>query len=129
MRSFILLLVFIFIFSFGIFGMSISASADGGEKPFMVIRFSNTLVSYEQSLYKAIKLALAAKSSVVFDVVAVTPEIADKVASQQNEKDARFFAQQVVARIGKSGVAKENITLDQKIDTSLTTNEVQIFVR
>jgi len=129
MRGYIVCLVLALLFFFGAFGINSSANADSAKKPLMIIRFGDNPVDYEQSLDKAIKITLAKKPSVVFDVVAVIPETKDKSINQQNEKDAKFLSENIIAQMKQAGVSADKLHISQKINSLSKANEIQIFVQ
>ena len=105
------------------------AFAESWEKPLMIIRFADNSVDYEQSLDKAVKMALKKKPTVLFDLVAVAPETMDKNINKQNEKDAKFLAEKIADQIKQSGVPPEMIRTDFKASRLTKVNEIQIFVQ
>jgi hypothetical protein len=129
MRGYIVSLVLALLFCVGEFVINVPALADSPQKPLMIIRFGDNPVDYEQSLDKAVKITLAKKPSVAFDVVAVIPQTKDEYLNRQNEKDAKSFAQNIITQITHSGVLPDKVHMSEKVSAFSKTNEIQIFVQ
>lgn len=109
--------------------LSNHAIAAPQEKPLMVVRFSDTAVNFEQSLDKAIKMAIAAKPAVSFDLLAISPENTDRKINKKNQQNTKFIAEQIAAQIEQAGIDGSNIRTNFKTSTLVNTNEIQIFVQ
>jgi len=129
MRGCIVCLVLALLFFCVAFSHENFALADSAVKPLMIIRFGDSPVDYEQSLDRAVKITLAKKPSVMFDVISVVAQKSDKSANQQNDIDSKLFAERVVAQIKQGGVSNDRIHTREKITNLSKTNEIQIFVQ
>jgi hypothetical protein len=100
-----------------------------GGRPFVVIRFDNPSVDYEQQLHEAVNAALARRPDVAFDLVAAAPAGATPEEAAQNAETARVDADKVMRSLLGMGVRGDRISLSQVADPSLQNNEVRLYVR
>lgn len=98
-------------------------------RPLMVIRFNQRSVYFEKQLYNTVSRALQAKSTVMFDLVAVAPARGD--ARQQAALKATNAQNggKVVKVLRDMGVPQSRMTYSQTVDPSLDFGEVRLFVR
>ena len=109
-------------------GVSVPANAGGpvSGKPFVVIRFDNPDVDYEQQLYQAVSAALARRPNVAFDLVAAAPA---NGAAEATTEAARARADKVRQSLLNMGLPADRITVSQVTDPNIQSNEVRIYVR
>ncbi|HEU4825012.1 MAG TPA: hypothetical protein VFS85_00950, partial [Dongiaceae bacterium] len=100
-----------------------------GGRPFVVIRFDNPSVDYEQQLHEAVNAAHARRPDVAFDLVAAAPAGATPEEAAQNAETARVDADKVMRSLLGMGVRGDRISLSQVADPSLQNNEVRLYVR
>ena len=98
-------------------------------RPFVVIRFDNPGVEYEQQLYEAVSAALARSPDVAFDLVAVAPAGATSEESVWNAEAARESTQKVMQSLLEMGLPADRVSLSQMTDPNIQINEVHLYVR
>ena len=84
---------------------------------------------YLHYLHFFLKMALAKKPEVFFDVIVVTPETIDTKNNEQPSKEIKFFAEKIVEQIKNSGVSADMVRITFKRNKIAKSNEVQIFVQ
>lgn len=94
-------------------------------RPFVVIRFDNPGVEYEQELYDAVSAALQRSPEVAFDLVAVAPAN----GTPEDAEAARASTQKVMQSLLEMGLPADRISLSQVTDPNVSTNEVHLYVR
>lgn len=98
-------------------------------RPFVVVRFNNPGVEYEQQLYEAVSAALARQPNVAFDLVAVAPAAGTSEENAQNAEAARASTQKVMQSLLTMGLPADRVSLSQVTDPNIHTNEVHLYVR
>jgi hypothetical protein len=98
-------------------------------RPFVVIRFDNPGVEYEQQLYEAVSAALARSPDVAFDLVAVEPARGTSEEIARNSEAARASMQKVRQSLLDMGLPADRISLSQVTDPNIQANEVHLYVR
>jgi hypothetical protein len=88
-------------------------------RPFVVIHFEAPDPDYAQSLYEALKDALARKPGVAFDLVAVT----------RNADDAQRSLASVYHTVTDMGMPADRLSLSSVAASDDRTDEVWIYVR
>ena len=88
-------------------------------------KFNKKNVNYQEGLRQAVSQAQAAKPSVHFDVVAVSPVS----GSQASKKNAQTHAGAIFQEMVEMGVGADRISLSAKTSGTASGSEVQIFVR
>ncbi len=101
----------------------------GERRPLMVIRFDRPNVPYQQPLYNAVKRALERRPNATFDLVAVTPNAGSPAQVALHNDAAKRNAQDVLRSLNDMGLAADRVSLSATTSTSVTVNEVQIYVR
>lgn len=94
-------------------------------KPLFTAKFNKNNVNYQDGLRQAVRQAQAAKPSVKFDVVAVSPAS----GSQASKKNAQTHAGTIFQEMVEMGVGADRISLSAKTSGEVNSTEVQIFVR
>ena len=92
-------------------------------RPFVVIRFDNPGVEYEQQLYEAVSAALARSPEVGFDLVGVAPD------GESNAEAARESMERVRSSLLNMGLPADRVSISQLTDPSVQGNEVRLYVR
>jgi hypothetical protein len=98
-------------------------------RPFVVIRFDNPGVEYEQQLYEAVSAALARSPEVAFDLVAVAPPGGTSEAGAENAEAARASMEFVRQSLLEMGLPAERVSVSQVTDDEVQGSEVRIYVR
>lgn len=98
-------------------------------RPFVVIRFDNPGVEYEQQLYEAVSAALARSPNVAFDLVAVAPATGTTEEVAQNSEAARASTEKVMRSLLNMGLPADRVSLSQVTDPNVQSNEVHLYVR
>jgi hypothetical protein len=98
-------------------------------RPFVVIRFDNPGVEYEQKLYEAVSTALARWPDVAFDLVGVAPAAGTSEESALNAEAARASMEKVRQSLLDMGLPADRVSLSQVTDPNIQSNEVHLYVR
>jgi hypothetical protein len=98
-------------------------------RPFVVIRFANPGVEYEQQLYEAVSAALSRSPDVAFDLVAVAPPGGTPEESVWNAENARASTEKVMRSLVDMGLPPDRVSYSQVTDPNVQGNEVQLYVR
>lgn len=98
-------------------------------RPFVVIRFANPGVEYEQQLYEAVSAALSRSPDVAFDLVAVAPAGATPEEAVWNAENARASTEKVMRSLVDMGLPPDRVSYSQVTDPNVQSNEVQLYVR
>jgi len=94
-------------------------------EPFVVIRFDNPGVEYEQQLYEAVSAALARSPNVAFDLVGAAPETGTPEASEAT----RASMEKVRQSLASMGLPADRVSITQLTDPNIQSNEVRLYVR
>jgi hypothetical protein len=106
------------------------AQAYPASKPaFVVLRFNQPRVYYEQPLYDAVAKAVSLKPDVMFDVVSYAPATGDARMDAAWESTAGHNTQSVVASMQRIGVPLSRINVTGQHINGLNYDEVHLFVR
>lgn len=100
-----------------------------GPAPLATIHFDNPSADYAGPLGKAVTAAVAAKPDVVFIVVGVAPSAGTPAAQQAAAADAATEAREVMQAIAGMGVPTERLLLAARTDPTITTQQVEVYVR
>ncbi|MGH6891178.1 MAG: hypothetical protein ACREEP_02850 [Dongiaceae bacterium] len=98
-------------------------------QPFVVIRFDQPDVIYEQQLYEAVSTALARRPNTAFDLVAVGSAIGTPAQVALNSDLARTDANKVMRSLLDMGLPADRVSLSQVTDPNIQSNEVHLYVR
>jgi hypothetical protein len=94
-------------------------------RPFVVIRFDNPGVEYEQQLYEAVSAALARSPSVAFDLVGAAPA----TGTPEDSEAARASMERVRQSLMNMGLPADRVSISQLTDPDIQSNEVRLYVR
>jgi hypothetical protein len=100
-----------------------------GARPFVTIRFEQPDVPYQSELATAINQAMQRRPGATFDLVAVSPTIGSPADVRRNTRAAQKSAREVMQYLTSVGVAPERVTLSATTNSTVASNEVQIYVR
>lgn len=98
-------------------------------RPFVVIRFDNPGVEYEQQLYEAVSAALARSPNVGFDLVGVTPAGGTAEDNLTRAEAARESMERVRQSMMNMGLPADRVSISQMTDLDIQSNEVRLYVR
>jgi hypothetical protein len=98
-------------------------------RPLVTIRFYRPNVPYEEALYIAVSRALARRPDVVFDLVAVAPQLEDPAQITLHSDASKRDAENVLHSLTSMGVAAERVSLSATTSANVTSDEVQLYVR
>jgi hypothetical protein len=98
-------------------------------RPFVVIRFDNPEVEYEQQLYDAVSTALAQRPQVAFDLVGVAPAAGASEDAAGNGEAARASTDRVMQSLLDMGLPADRVSVSQIADPGIQGNEVRLYVR
>lgn len=94
-------------------------------RPFVVIRFDNPGVEYEQQLYEAVSAALARSPNVAFDLVGAAPA----TGTPEDSEAARASMERVRQSLVNMGLPPDRVSISQLTDPAIQSNEVRLYVR
>ena len=94
-------------------------------RPFVVIRFDNPGVEYEQQLYEAVSAALARSPNVAFDLVGAVPV----TGTPEDSEATRVSMERVRQSLTNMGLPPDRVSITQLTDPAIQTNEVRLYVR
>ncbi len=89
-------------------------------KPLFAVKFASDTVNYKDGLKQAVGNAVAKKSDVIFDIVAVNPV---------KGNGAQEYASVIFQEIVNMGVSADRINISAKTDAKASSPAVMIFVR
>jgi hypothetical protein len=100
-----------------------------GDRPFVTIRFNQPNVEYEDALYEALSHALERKPSATFTIETVAPAGSTPAEFAAYREDARRHAEDVLHAISDMGMPADRLSLSATMNTTVTSEEVRIYVR
>ncbi len=103
----------------------VNGSTATAGKPLFTAKFNKSNVNYRDGLKQAVRQAQAAKPTVRFDVVAVTPTSASRLSKQS----AQTYASMIFKEMIEMGVGADKISLSSKTSADASSAEVQIYVK
>lgn len=105
------------------------AAALAQSAPFIVIRFNQQRMYYEQPLYNAVAKAVSLKPEVMFDVVGVAPRSGDAAVDGQWQQRSRANVQEVVNTLNALGVPSSRLHVSYTQQEGPRFDEVHISAR
>jgi hypothetical protein len=99
------------------------------QQAFMVIRFNQPRVYFDQQLYNAVAKAVGLKPEVMFDLVSYAPRTGEPQMDKQWQDAARKNLALVTARMNALGVPSSRLTVVVESQAGLRYNEVHLFAR
>lgn len=94
-------------------------------RPFVVIRFDDPGIEYEQQLYEAVSAALARSPNVAFDLVGAAPA----AGTPEDSEAARQSMERVRQSLTNMGLPADRVSISQLTDPAIQVNEVRLYVR
>ena len=101
----------------------------GQRLPLVVIRFDRPDVEYQQALYNAVSRAIEHRPSVLFDVVAVTPNKGSPSNVAVSTGTAKKSAEKVMRSLIAMGLPATRLNLSSSTSDNAFGNEVRIYIR
>ncbi len=98
-------------------------------RPFVVIRFDDPGIQYEQRLYDAVSAALAQSPHVGFDLVGVAPAAGAPEDIARNSEAARASMERVRNSLLGMGLSADRVSITQLTESGIQSNEVRLYVR
>ena len=98
-------------------------------RPFVIIRFYRPNVPYEEALYIAVSRALDRRPDVVFDLVAVAPQLDDPSQIALQSAASKRNADNVFRSLTSMGVPAERVSLSATTNAVAQSDEVRLYVR
>jgi hypothetical protein len=98
-------------------------------RPLVTIRFNRPNVPYEEALYIAVSRALERRSDVVFDLVAVAPQLDDPSQIALHSEASKRNADNVFRSLTGMGVPAERVSLSATTNAVAQSDEVRLYVR
>ena len=105
------------------------ASGAGQRLPLVVIRFDRPDVEYKQALYNAVSRAIEHRPSVLFDVVAVTPNKGWPSNVAVSTGAAKKSAEKVMRSLIAMGLPATRLNLSSSTSDNAFGDEVRIYIR
>ncbi len=97
--------------------------------PLVTVDFGQPDPQYAAALHQAVAEALARKPDVQFDVVTVVPGTGTTEQQVAAASGITGNAREIARAINSDGVDDDRIHLQARSDASVTTRQVQVFVR
>jgi hypothetical protein len=105
------------------------AALPSGSRPLVVVRFDRNNPNFEQALYTAVNRALELRPQATFDIVGVAASGGGGGGGAIATANVRRQAEQVMRSLIDMGMPTQRLRLSASSDSSLTANEVHVFVR
>ena len=99
------------------------------DRPLVTILFNQPNVDYEETLYLALSLALERKPNATFTIETVAPAGSTPAEVAAYRQDARRHAEDVLHTISDMGMPADRLSLSATMNTTVTSEEVRIYVR
>ena len=110
--------------------LSAAEPANVGDRlPLVTIRFYRPNVPYEEALYIAVSAALERRPDVMFDVVAVTPQLADPAQVTLHSAASKRNADNVFHSLTSMGLSAEQVSLSATTNAAVQNDEIRLYVR
>lgn len=98
-------------------------------QPLIIVRFNQPKVWFEKQLYNAVSQAVAAKPTVMFDVISVAATGPDGQPTAQQSRQAEDGLNRVVRVMNDMGVPASRIAVSRQTSAAAESGEVHVFVR
>jgi hypothetical protein len=98
-------------------------------RPLVVIRFDRNKVNYQQALYTTVSQVLDRRPDAMFDLVAITPQIAAVGQQALGSTQARRQAEQVLQSLTEMGLPPSRVALSASTSRTAQSNEVHLYLR
>ncbi len=97
--------------------------------PFMIIRFNQQRMYYEQPLYNAVSKAVSLKPEVMFDVVAIVPQTGNGSQDAAWQERSNANVARVVASLNAMGVPRSRLNISAQKQNGPRFDEVHISAK
>ena len=98
-------------------------------RPLVTIRFYRSKVPYEKAVFTAVSLALERRSDVMFDLVAVAPQLDTPSEIALHSEASKRNAENVFRSLTGMGLPPERVSLSATTSANVQSDEVQLYVR
>jgi len=98
-------------------------------RPLVVIRFDRNKVPYQQALYNAVSRVLERRPNSAFDLVAVAPASGGPARVALNANKARRHAEDVLRSLTEMGLPPARVAVSAKTLSTVSANEVHLYLR
>ena len=98
-------------------------------RPLVIIRFYRPNVRYEEALHTAISRALERRPDVMFDLVAVAPQLGNPSQISLHTEASKRNADNVFRSLTGMGVPAERVSLSATTNAIVQSDEVRLYVR
>lgn len=98
-------------------------------RPLVTIRFYRSNVPYEKALVTAVSLAVERRSNVMFDLVAVAPQLDNPLEITLHSDASKRNAENVLRSLTRMGLPPERVSLSATTSANIQSDEVQLYVR
>ncbi|MGH6934479.1 MAG: hypothetical protein ACREEE_18845 [Dongiaceae bacterium] len=97
--------------------------------PYVVIRFPDSSVDYQEELAIAVQRAVERRPNVAFDLVAVTPRASTVEDLAENTKKARQQAAEVLETLQSLGIGADRVSVGAWTGQPTNVNEIRLYIR
>lgn len=108
-------------------GLPGSGLASG--RPYLVIRFADSSVDYQEELAAAVRRAVERKPNVAFDLVAVTPRASTAADLTENTEKAQQQATEVLQSLQSLGIGADRVSVGAWTGQPTKVNEIRLYIR
>jgi hypothetical protein len=98
-------------------------------RPYVVIRFTEDAPDYEPTLAEAVRLAVARRPNVAFDLVAVTPRAGTAKDLEDDLAQARTQAAAVMQSLIDLGIEPDRVSMLSWTGQPTDVNEIRLYIR
>jgi hypothetical protein len=98
-------------------------------RPYVVIRFPDSSVDYEEELATAVRRALERRPHVAFDLVAVTPRASTAEDLADDTERARQQAAEVLDFLASLGIGADRVSVGAWTGQPTKVNEIRLYIR
>jgi hypothetical protein len=98
-------------------------------RPYVVIRFPESSVDYEEELATAVRRALERRPHVAFDLVAVTPRASTAEDLADDTERARQQAAEVLDFLSSLGIGADRVSVGAWTGQPTKVNEIRLYIR
>lgn len=109
--------------------MALGSFAYAQGNPLVIIRFNQQRIYYEQQLYGAVSKAVAAKPTVMFDLVSYVPTTGDEKIDAQWQATARHNSQAILKSMMGMGVPASRMNMRVQPMRGGEYDELHLFVK
>ncbi len=112
-----------------LFAPAYAGAEPAARAPFMIIRFNQPRVYFDQQLYNAVARAVSLKPEVMFDLVANAPRTGNSDLDAKWQVVSKNNVNAVIVRLNAIGVPTSRLSVTTQAMDGLRYDEVQLFAR